>query len=98
MNCFDFAYVCALCLLWCCVMVHPMYVRSFTFKAPLVSSLTLINSTHVLHFYRDPIFEPLEGKGKTYAEMDKDDKNAISHRGRSFEKFKAFLSTQEFAS
>jgi inosine triphosphate pyrophosphatase len=52
----------------------------------------------VLHFYRDPIFEPLEGKGKTYAEMDKDDKNAISHRGRSFEKFKAFLSTQNFAS
>ena len=42
MNCFDFAYVCALCLLWCCVMVHPMYVRSFTFKAPLIFSLTLI--------------------------------------------------------
>lgn len=39
----------------------------------------------------DPIFEPDEGQGKTYAEMTKEFKNSISHRGRSFEKFKAFL-------
>ncbi len=84
-----------------------MAAPSFFLLPPVVSHVQLTtyffffhhpHSTHVLHFYRDPIFEPLEGKGKTYAEMDKDDKNAISHRGRSFEKFKAFLSTQEFAS
>ena len=39
----------------------------------------------------DPVFEPNEGEGKTYAEMTKEFKNRISHRGRSFEKFKAFL-------
>jgi hypothetical protein len=39
----------------------------------------------------DPVFEPNEGHGKTYAEMSKDFKNTISHRGRSFEKFRTFL-------
>ena len=46
-----------------------------------------------LDFGWDPIFEPKEGGGKTYAEMDKDAKNAISHRGRSFAKLKDFLSS-----
>lgn len=41
----------------------------------------------------DPIFEPTEGKGKTYAEMGKDEKNAISHRGRAFNEFREYLST-----
>eukprot|EP00927_Polykrikos_kofoidii_P015113 TRINITY_DN16704_c0_g1_i1.p1 TRINITY_DN16704_c0_g1~~TRINITY_DN16704_c0_g1_i1.p1 ORF type:complete len:247 (-),score=45.78 TRINITY_DN16704_c0_g1_i1:252-917(-) len=31
----------------------------------------------------DPVFEPVEGGGKTYAEMAKDAKNKISHRGRA---------------
>lgn len=44
-----------------------------------------------LDFGWDPIFEPDEGKGKTYAEMEKEEKNAISHRGRSFAKLKEFL-------
>ncbi|KAG7354191.1 ribokinase [Nitzschia inconspicua] len=44
-----------------------------------------------LDFGWDPIFEPDEGEGKTYAEMSKDFKNSISHRGRAFEKFRAFL-------
>ncbi|MBU4502313.1 MAG: RdgB/HAM1 family non-canonical purine NTP pyrophosphatase [Nanoarchaeota archaeon] len=38
----------------------------------------------------DPIFEP-EGHSKTFAEMSAEEKNAISHRGRAFEKFKEFL-------
>ncbi|KAL3798414.1 hypothetical protein HJC23_005067 [Cyclotella cryptica] len=44
------------------------------------------------NFGWDPIFEPDEGGGKTYAEMDKDEKNAISHRGRAFQKFREYLS------
>jgi inosine triphosphate pyrophosphatase len=39
----------------------------------------------------DPIFEPEEGVGKTYAEMPKEEKNLISHRGRALEKVKAFF-------
>ena len=31
----------------------------------------------------DPIFQPDEGEGRTYAEMPMDAKNAISHRGRA---------------
>jgi len=39
----------------------------------------------------DPIFQPDEGEGLTYAEMEKEGKDAISHRGRVFQKFKDFL-------
>ncbi len=34
-------------------------------------------------FGYDPIFQPDEGDGKTFAEMSPDEKNAISHRGRA---------------
>ena len=44
-----------------------------------------------LDFGWDPIFEPDEGEGKTYAEMDKAFKNSISHRGRSFAKVQKYL-------
>jgi inosine triphosphate pyrophosphatase len=44
-----------------------------------------------LDFGWDPIFEPDEGEGKTYAEMTKEFKNSISHRGRSFAKVRTFL-------
>ncbi len=32
----------------------------------------------------DPVFVPLEGDGRTFAEMSSSEKNAISHRGRAF--------------
>jgi XTP/dITP diphosphohydrolase len=35
-------------------------------------------------FGYDPIFEPVEGDGRTFAEMSADEKHAISHRGRAF--------------
>jgi inosine triphosphate pyrophosphatase len=47
-----------------------------------------------LDFGWDPIFEPDEGEGKTYAEMTMELKNSISHRGRSFEKVRAYLMEQ----
>ncbi|KIV85549.1 inosine triphosphate pyrophosphatase [Exophiala sideris] len=40
------------------------------------------------HFGWDPIFEY---EGQTYAEMDKAEKNRISHRGKALEKLKAWL-------
>ena len=39
----------------------------------------------------DPVFEPDGGGGRTFAEMAKPDKNAISHWGRALAKLKDFL-------
>jgi len=44
-----------------------------------------------LDFGWDPIFEPLEGGGKTYAEMAKHEKDSISHRSRAFDLFQRYL-------
>lgn len=44
-----------------------------------------------LEFGWDPVFEPLEGEGKTYAEMKKEEKNSISHRARSMAKLQSYL-------
>ncbi|KAK1924268.1 inosine triphosphate pyrophosphatase-like protein [Papiliotrema laurentii] len=46
------------------------------------------------HFGWDPVFEPVEGEGKTYAEMDGEAKNKISHRYRALEKLRVYLSEQ----
>jgi XTP/dITP diphosphohydrolase len=35
-------------------------------------------------FGYDPVFVPVEGRGRTFAEMTPDEKHAISHRGRAF--------------
>ena len=42
-------------------------------------------------FGYDAIFRPTEGDGRTFAEMDKAEKNRISHRGRALERFVVFL-------
>ena len=42
----------------------------------------------------DPIFEPAESQGLTYAEMEKEEKNAISHRFRALSQLREFLQTQ----
>ncbi|KAG8725445.1 nucleoside triphosphate pyrophosphohydrolase ham1 [Ceratobasidium sp. 395] len=39
----------------------------------------------------DPVFQPVEGDGKTYAEMTSEAKNKISHRFRSLEKLRKYL-------
>jgi inosine triphosphate pyrophosphatase len=52
---------------------------------------TIVQPRGNLDFGWDPIFEPTEGNGLTYAEMEKSTKNVISHRGRSFAKFQSFL-------
>ena len=47
----------------------------------------------------DPVFEPAESGGLTYAEMDKAAKNAISHRGRALAQLRTWLADHaaEFA-
>ena len=44
-----------------------------------------------LAFGWDPIFEPDEGNGLTYAEMNGDEKDSISHRKRAFAKFRDYI-------
>jgi XTP/dITP diphosphohydrolase len=42
-------------------------------------------------FGYDPVFVPLEGDGRTFAEMAQDEKHAVSHRGRAFRALAAAL-------
>ncbi|KAL7559069.1 hypothetical protein ACA910_018421 [Epithemia clementina (nom. ined.)] len=55
---------------------------------------TIVPPRGSLEFGWDPIFQPNESNGLTYAEMNKNDKNAISHRGRAMEKFRKHLLEQ----
>lgn len=56
---------------------------------------TIVKARGKLDFGWDPIFQPNEGRGKTYAEMSKAEKDAISHRSRAFGQLREFLSTEE---
>lgn len=56
----------------------------------------IVSSRGPTTFGWDSIFEPLESHGLTYAEMSKDAKNAISHRGKAFAQFKEYLYQNEF--
>ena len=46
-------------------------------------------------FGYDPIFVPDEGDGRSFAEMDGDEKHAISHRGRALRALAAQLNATE---
>ena len=35
-------------------------------------------------FGYDPVMQPVEGDGRTFAEMTDDEKHVLSHRGRAF--------------
>ena len=56
---------------------------------------TIVHARGPLDFGWDPIFEPSEGNGLTYAEMTKEGKDAISHRSRAFEKLAKYLAEEE---
>jgi XTP/dITP diphosphohydrolase len=46
-------------------------------------------------FGYDPVFVPIEGDGRSFAEMGEDEKHAISHRGRALRALAAALSDSE---
>ena len=43
-------------------------------------------------FGYDPVFEPLEGDGRTFAEMTREEKNGVSHRARALRALAELLS------
>jgi len=45
-------------------------------------------------FGYDPVFEPVEGAGKTFAELGPEAKHRLSHRGRAFRALAAKLATE----
>jgi XTP/dITP diphosphohydrolase len=46
-------------------------------------------------FGYDSLFIPVDGDGRTFAEMSRDEKNAISHRGRALRELAALLQNRE---
>jgi XTP/dITP diphosphohydrolase len=46
-------------------------------------------------FGYDPVFVPAEGDGRTFAELSRDEKNAVSHRGRAFRALGAALAATD---
>jgi inosine triphosphate pyrophosphatase len=52
---------------------------------------TIVRPRGSLIFGWDPIFEPVEGVGLTYAEMTGDQKDSISHRKRAFMKLREYI-------
>jgi XTP/dITP diphosphohydrolase len=45
-------------------------------------------------FGYDPVFVPIEGDGRSFAEMAPDEKHAVSHRGRAFRALAAAINEQ----
>jgi inosine triphosphate pyrophosphatase len=56
---------------------------------------TIVSARGPGHFGWDAVFQPEEGGGKTYAEMDGKAKNEISHRYRALEKLRMYLSNHK---
>ncbi|KAI9741848.1 MAG: hypothetical protein M1834_000236 [Cirrosporium novae-zelandiae] len=50
----------------------------------------IVPARGVAKFGFDPVFQP-DGFEQTYAEMDKEQKNSISHRGRALAKLREWL-------
>jgi XTP/dITP diphosphohydrolase len=46
-------------------------------------------------FGYDPVFVPLEGDGRTFAEMTPEEKHAVSHRGRAFRALASAMDRRE---
>ena len=63
--------------------------EEFLFEG-IINGTIIRNERGTDGFGYDPVFIP-EGKDRTFAEMDLDEKNTVSHRARAFEKLKQIL-------
>ena len=67
-------------------LVHPQTLECQVFEGRVDG--TLSREKHGQGgFGYDPIFVPNEGDGRTFAEMNNEEKSKISHRGRALSKF-----------
>jgi XTP/dITP diphosphohydrolase len=63
--------------------------------AGVVEGLITDTPSGVGGFGYDPVFQPVEGDGRTFAEMTTEEKNKISHRARAVAGLLAFLAKSE---
>lgn len=71
-------YVCAAAAVWPGPHSREIVVRG------LVDGVVATEPRGTGGFGYDPIMVPVEGDGRTFAEMSKPEKHALSHRGRAF--------------
>ena len=71
-------YVCAAAAVWPGPHSREIVVRG------LVDGVVATEPRGTGGFGYDPIMVPLEGDGRTFAEMSEPEKHALSHRGRAF--------------
>lgn len=64
--------------------------REFLFEGIAEGNITTTRRGDAGFGY-DPVFEPLAADGKTFAEMDKNEKNTISHRAQALTQLRLFL-------
>jgi XTP/dITP diphosphohydrolase len=59
-----------------------------------VKGKLILNERGTSGFGYDPIFEPADGDGRTFAEMTTAEKNTISHRAEAIRKFAEWISSE----
>ncbi len=69
----------------------PMQFEKIRFFDGMVEGVILTERHGEGGFGYDSIFQPVEGDGRTFAQMQPEEKNAISHRGRAVRKLVDYL-------
>ena len=72
----------------------PMQFEKICFFDGMVEGVILTERHGEGGFGYDSIFQPVEGDGRTFAQMQPEEKNAISHRGRAVRKLVEYLTEQ----
>ena len=72
----------------------PMQFEKIRFFDGMVEGVILTERHGEGGFGYDSIFRPVEGDGRTFAQMQPEEKNAISHRGRAVRKLVEYLTEQ----
>ena len=72
----------------------PMQFEKIRFFDGMVEGVILTERHGEGGFGYDSIFRPVEGDGRTFAQMQPEEKNAISHRGRAVRKLVDYLTEQ----
>lgn len=73
----------------------PMQFEKIRFFDGMVEGVILTERHGEGGFGYDSIFRPVEGDGRTFAQMQPEEKNAISHRGRAVRKLVEYLLKSE---